>query len=102
MYHLQGPVTFLEEKSITFSLENYQINHPFTLEMLFSFGLAFKSDSFAKLIHLTYTICLYAATFLMADRLINRRVAWIAFYSKSFIPVQNTIFVFSLRSLRSL
>lgn len=78
MYHLQGPVTFLREKGITFSLENYQINHPFTLEMLFSFGLAFHSDSFAKLIHLSYTICLYAATFFLADRLINRRIAWIA------------------------
>jgi hypothetical protein len=46
--------------------------------MLFSFGLAFQSDSFAKLIHLTYTFCLYAATFLLADRLLNRRTAWIA------------------------
>ena len=78
MYHLQGPVTFLEEESIKFSLNNWQINNPFTLEMLFTFGLAFNSDSFAKLIHLTYTICLYAVTFFMADRLINRRVAWIA------------------------
>lgn len=78
MYHLQGPVTFLEEKSIEFSIENWQTNNPFTLEMLFTFGLAFDSDSFAKLIHLTYTTCLYAVTFIMADRLINRRVAWIA------------------------
>ncbi len=78
MYHLQGPVTFLREKGIAFSLENYQINHPFTLEMLFTFGLAFHSDLYAKLIHLTYTICLYAATFLLADKIINRRVAWIA------------------------
>jgi 4-amino-4-deoxy-L-arabinose transferase-like glycosyltransferase len=63
MYHLPGPRRFLEAGRILLLPDTWQANGPFTVEMLFAVGLAFGSDTFAKLTHLAYAVCLLLATF---------------------------------------
>ena len=58
MYHLQGPRLFLEAGRILPLPNTWGANNPFTLELLFMFGLRFGSDNFAKLLHLSFALLL--------------------------------------------
>src|SRR3990172_326892 len=51
MYHLPGPTDFLANHRILPNLDNWYVNGPFTVEMLFTYGLAHGDVAFAKLIH---------------------------------------------------
>ncbi len=77
MYHLQGPKTFLNAGRILLLPDNWGANGPFTLEMLFMFGLRFESDNFAKLIHLSFALFLVIATFAFGRRFFSREIGWI-------------------------
>lgn len=87
MYHLQAPRLFLEAGRIFLLPEIWQANGPLTTEMLFAIGLAYGSDSFAKLIHLTYGILLVLATFTFGRRYFPNQTAWIALAILLGIPV---------------
>jgi 4-amino-4-deoxy-L-arabinose transferase-like glycosyltransferase len=78
MYHLQGPRLFLQSGRIVLLTDLWQANGPFATEMLFTVGLAFGSDTFARLIHLAYTVVLVIATWGLGARLIGKRAGWIA------------------------
>jgi hypothetical protein len=78
MYHLQGPRQFLDAGRILLLPDNWPANYPATVEMLFTLGLAFGSDTFAKLMHLTYAILLILATFAFGRRYLNSAKAWLA------------------------
>jgi 4-amino-4-deoxy-L-arabinose transferase-like glycosyltransferase len=71
MYHLEGPRLFLQAGRILLLPDNWQSNFPFTIEMLFATGLAFGSDSFARLIHLSCAAALVLATYTCGRRLLG-------------------------------
>jgi len=87
MYHLESPRQFLAANQMTFNAENWRASGPFTIEMLFSIGLAFGSDSYARLIHLAYAVILVCATFAFSLRHFPNKTGWIAFAILLGIPV---------------
>lgn len=76
MYHLQGPRLFLQAGRILLLPDNWQANGPFTTEMLFTLGLAFGSDTFARLIHLTCAVLLVLGTFALGRRILGKAGGW--------------------------
>jgi Dolichyl-phosphate-mannose-protein mannosyltransferase len=78
MYHLQGPRLFLQAGRVLLLPDIWQANFPFTIEMLFTVGLAFGSDTFAKLMHLTYAILLVLGAFAFGQRYLKPMGGWIA------------------------
>jgi hypothetical protein len=78
MYHLQGPRIFLDSGRILPLPDTWGANGPFTIEMLYMFGLRFGSDTFAKLLHMSYAILLVIATFTFGRRFLGRQGGWIA------------------------
>ncbi len=76
MYHLQAPKLFLRAGRIYLLPDLWQANGPFTIEMLFSVGLAFGSDSFPKLVNLTYGVLLATATYALGRRLLGVSGGW--------------------------
>jgi hypothetical protein len=63
IYHLQAPRLFLQAGGIAPMPDFTPAAFPFTIEMLFTLGLSFGSDTFAKLIHLSYGIFLVLGVF---------------------------------------
>lgn len=78
MYHLLGPRLFLEAGKIIPYTDNWYINAPFNIEMVFSIGLVFGDDMFPKLIHFTLGALYILAGFLLARRLLNGNAAWLS------------------------
>ena len=76
MYHLQGPRLFLQAGRILLLPDTWSANGPFTLEMLFTMGLAAGSDTFAKLVHLTYALLLVLGTFAFGRRMLDPGAGW--------------------------
>jgi hypothetical protein len=68
---------FLETGRITFLPDIINANSPFTGEMLFILGQAFDSDTFARLIHLFYTVIWLLAAFCLAQRWAGKVLAWL-------------------------
>jgi hypothetical protein len=77
MYHLQGPRLFLASGRIGLLPENWQANGPFAAEMLFSLGLAFGSDTFAKLVHVSFAVLLMLAAYALGRRALGGRGGWL-------------------------
>ncbi|MBW8011161.1 MAG: hypothetical protein FVQ83_07970 [Chloroflexi bacterium] len=78
MYHLQVPRLFLEAERIILLPDVLQANSPLTTEMLYSIGLGFGSDVFAKLIHLAFMGLLLFTTFSLGGRLFSGAGGWVA------------------------
>jgi hypothetical protein len=76
MYHLQGPKLFLQAGRILLLPDNWQANGPFTIEMLFTLGLAFGSDTLAKLIHLACAVLLVLGAFALGQRTLGTAGGW--------------------------
>ena len=76
MYHLQGPRTFLNSGRIVLLPDLWQANGPSVLEMLFSVGLSFQSDTFAKLLHVASGVMLVLATFSFGQRFVGHPGGW--------------------------
>jgi hypothetical protein len=87
MYHLTGPRAFLQAGRILFMPDLWQANGPFTVEMLFTIGLAFGCDTFARLVHLTYGILLIIGTYALARRLLGRLEGWLALTVLLGVPI---------------
>ncbi len=78
MYHLAGPQRFLHAGRLYPDTDNWYINGPFTLEMVFSLGMAFGDDVFPRLIHYATGVMLVAATYAAGRRWLGERGGWIA------------------------
>lgn len=76
MYHLQAPVLFLQAQRMYLLPDLWQANGPLTLEMLFTAGLAFGSDTYARLLHITCGVLVVASTFLFGRRSGGNHVGW--------------------------
>jgi len=69
IYHLQGPRIFLHAGRINPpGSDNPWFFYPFTVELLYAVGLAFGSDAFATLLHLSSAVLLALATLSLARR----------------------------------
>jgi hypothetical protein len=86
MYHLHGPKLFLQAGRILL-LPDTWANYPFTLEMLYTLGMAFGSDTFARLIHLIYGVLLVLATFCLGRRYLGGDEGWIAVVILLGVPI---------------
>ena len=78
MYHLVGPRLFLQAGRIFAYPDNWYVNGPFSIEMLFSIGMAFGDDILPKLIHLGFSVVLLGATWAAARRWLAEGQAWVA------------------------
>jgi hypothetical protein len=78
MYHLVGPKLFLEAGKIFPFPDNWYVNGPFTIEMVFSLGLGFGDDVFPKLIHFSLGVIYILAGYILARRILNRQGAWLS------------------------
>jgi 4-amino-4-deoxy-L-arabinose transferase-like glycosyltransferase len=78
MYHLVGPQAIIESGRLLPHPENWFINGPFTIEMIFTLGMVFGDDIFPKLIHFTLSVLLVVATFAAGKRLVGSRGGWLA------------------------
>ena len=78
MYHLLGPQQFLDAGGFFPNLDNWYVNGPFSIEMLFTIGLSLGDDIFPKLIHYSFWIMLSLATFSWAKRWFSQPAASIA------------------------
>lgn len=87
MYHLQAPRLFLEQGRLLLLPDLWQANGPLTVEMLFTVGLAFGSETLARLLHLTYTLLLVLAVYAAGRRYLGERGAWLAAGTLLGIPV---------------
>lgn len=78
IYHLAAPKAFLASGRISPMPEFVYANAPFSVQMLFTVGMALGTDIYAQLIHLTFATLLVLATYTMGRRLINSDTGWIA------------------------
>jgi hypothetical protein len=78
MYHLQAPRLFLSAGRVYLLPDIWQSNGPFTIEMLFTLGLAFGSDTFARLVHVLYAVCLILVAYGLGRRFVGREGGWVA------------------------
>jgi len=79
MYHLTGPRAFLEQGGIFPNQEIWYVNGPFSIEMLFTLGLAFGDVLTPKLLHLLFGSLYVLSTWSFSRRWLGSRSAWIAF-----------------------
>ena len=78
MYHLQAPRMFIEAGRLFPTPEIWQANGPMLTEMLYALGLAFGTDSFARLLHLLFSTLLAVVTFGVAKQDLGARGGWFA------------------------
>jgi hypothetical protein len=76
--HLQVSKLFLQAGRMYPMPDLVFANYPFTVELLFASGMAFGSDTFAKLIHLTYAVLLVLGVFALGWRFLGSEGGWIA------------------------
>ncbi len=86
MYHLVGPRIFLEAGRIFPYPDIWYLNGPFSVEMLFAFGMALGDDIFPKLIHYAFGALLLLSTGTLARRWLGPRGAWLAVATLLTIP----------------
>lgn len=87
MYHLEGPRRFLKYGSLLLMSEIWQANGPFTIEMLFTIGIALGTDVFSKIVHLIFAILLILSTYAFGERYFGLSVGWISAAILLGIPV---------------
>lgn len=75
--HLQAPKIFLQAERIYATPEFVFGNYPLTIQLLFASGMAFGTDAFAKLVHLTYAVLLVLGTFAFGLRFLTPKGAWV-------------------------
>jgi hypothetical protein len=78
MYHLVGPSQILKYGSIVADHNNWYVNGPSAIEMLFLVALSFGDDTVPKLVHFLGGFVFLAGTYVMGRRWIDPEGAWIA------------------------
>jgi len=87
MYHLVGPKMFLQEGGLFPYPDNWYVNGPFTIEMVFTLGMAFGDDVYPRLIHLSLGVLFVAATVAIANRWMNQERTWLTLALLMGIPI---------------
>jgi hypothetical protein len=78
MYHLVGPRLFLEAGGFYPDTHNWYVNGPFTIEMLYTIGMAFGDDVFPKLVHWVLGVLFVVGTCAAGQRWLPRRGGWLS------------------------
>ncbi len=78
VYHLQAPRLFLQAGRIYPEAGNWLADLPLSIQMLYTIGLSFSSDTFARLIHLAFGVILVSAVILFSKRLLPLTPSWLA------------------------
>jgi hypothetical protein len=76
IHHLQEPKLFLEAGRFFASSDFVFANYPSTMESMFLVGMAFGSDTYAKLFHLLTATLLVIATYALGRRLHGSGTGW--------------------------
>jgi len=71
VYHLQGPRLYLAAHRLTAVPENFYLNWPAQIEMLFTWGLLLKGDILAGLFHWVFWPLTAALLYLLARRTVD-------------------------------
>ena len=87
MYHLQAPRLFLESGRLLPLPQIWQANGPMTVEMLYTIGLALRSDSIARFLHLAMTGALVLAACAGGRRLMGSAGGLLAAAIMAGIPI---------------
>jgi len=87
MYHLQAPRLYLEAGRVFLTPDLWQANGPMLGEMLYGLGLAFGSDTFARLLHLSLAFLLAISAAGLAARHLGTRGGWITLAVLVGIPI---------------
>ncbi len=74
VYHLQGPRLYLEAHRLIGVPENFYLNWPAQVEMLFTWGMLLKSDILAKLLHWSFWLLIVALLYALGRRSVSARV----------------------------
>jgi hypothetical protein len=74
VYHLQGPRLYLEAHRLIGVPENFYLNWPAQVEMLFTWGMLLKGDILAKLFHWAFWPLIAAMLYALGRRSANERV----------------------------
>ncbi len=80
LYHLTGPKIYIEAGRILPERDLVFMNYPFSVEMLYTWGMLLLNDSLAQIIHWAYGIAEAVAIYAFARRFFaeNSRTAWLA------------------------
>lgn len=78
MYHLTGPKIFLERGGLFPYPENWYMNGPFSVELIFTLGMGVGDDVFPKLVHFFTGVLLVYGTWYFARKWFNGTAGWIA------------------------
>jgi hypothetical protein len=74
MYHLLGPMQFLETGGFYPDLNNWYVNGPFSIEMLFTLGMSIGDDVIPKLLHFSFWLLFSLSAYVWARRWFSSRV----------------------------
>lgn len=87
VYHLQGPRLYLAAHRLIAVPENFYLNWPAQMEMLFTWGMLLKGDTLAKLFHWIFWPLTAALLYHLVQKVVNRRAGrWaVAFWAS--VPV---------------
>jgi hypothetical protein len=78
VYHLVGPDRYLQAHRLTFEFDNYYLFFPSFTEMLFTMGMALKSDVVPRLLHFSYLLLTAGALGAFAARYWQRHLGLLA------------------------
>ena len=78
IYHLRVPMIWLKNNTLVRLPGFWEANYPMTVELIYTLGLAFGSDSFSKLLHLVFAVIMLAGTYGFTRRFSKSDFAWIA------------------------
>ncbi len=74
VYHLQGPRLYVEAHRLVAVPENFYLNWPAQVDMLFTWGLLLKGDTLAQLFHWLFWPLTAVLLYLLARRTVDTQV----------------------------
>jgi 4-amino-4-deoxy-L-arabinose transferase-like glycosyltransferase len=78
MYHLTAPQKYLQAGRLMILPDIWQANGPATPDMLYTLGLSFGTDTFAKLLHLLFGAWLVISVYALGKRTLGGMAGWLA------------------------
>ena len=78
MYHLTAPQKYLQAGRLLILPDIWQANGPATPDMLYTLGLSFGADTFAKLLHLLFGAWLVMGVYALGKRTLGITAGWLA------------------------
>lgn len=87
MYHLTAPQKYLHAGRLLILPDIWQANGPATPDMLYTLGLSFGADTFAKLLHLLFGAWLVSGVYALGKRVLGVTAGWLAAVMLMGLPI---------------